>query len=196
MTTYTVSIGANARECGAFDGIYNMYRGAKVFSHTGIDLQDDGTLCFSIFIPLPHENEIEYFNNKPVKMFQRELENGTYSTSVRGFFTMDVVFDPSVYPDDRVDRILDGKLCMAYMVDTITDTIVGIRCFKLSDRAYKEFHKSCVKMMERGCTTYDALEGLQRYVLPVPVERLEKISVYIGRDTANIRTDNLVMLAG
>lgn len=107
---------------------------------------------------------------------------------------MDVIFDPSIYPDDRVDRVLDGKLCMAYMVDTITDTIVGIRCFKLSDRAYKEFHKSCVKMMERGCTTYDAIEGLKRFVLPVPVERLEKISVYIGRDTANTCVGNLVMI--
>ena len=51
-----------------------------------------------------------------------------------------------------------------------------------------------MKMMERGCTTYDAFEGLQRYVLPVSAERLEKISVYIGRDTANICVGNLVMI--
>ena len=190
-TTYfeEINVGGNAREIPSLQRIYDNIPNTQGFEYSAINLAADGSMYFHIFMPLPTKKEIEDFHNKPVKIYQKELGNGTYSTSVRGFTSFDIVFDPTIYPYNYIQNIKKGCICTAIMVDTITNTVVGIRMFSLNKKFYDEFHKSCVNMLDRGCTTKDMYEGLYKYVLPLSIDRLQKTSVYLGGTELNTTTE-------
>lgn len=195
MNTICIKTGTNAKESGYFDSVYNYFNGASRFEFYSINLRSDGGLDILIFMPSPTPREKDAFFNRPVKFYQKELQNGTYSTSVRGIANIDVVFDPTIYPRELIDNILKKEFCTAYLIDTNTNKIIGVRVLSLNEKVYEEFHKSCVTMLENGLTSYAAMEGLRKYVLPISAERLQKISNYIGREKTSTIVENLIMFS-
>lgn len=190
MNLDTIKVGANARNLQHFAGIYSELGWFRGFSYCGINVQQDGTLTFDFLGPNITQKEISDFMNKPVRVLQKRHWNGTYTVSIRGMCEMDVVIDPNIYPDDRISKISEPKLCYAFLVDTRKDTVVAFRVFSLSDNVYKEIGRACTAMLECGCTTADITAGWNNVALLSP-KQLEQVSVYLGRDVANIKTELL-----
>ena len=187
MNLDTIKVGANARELQYFAGIYSELGWLKGFSYSGINVKADGTLSIDLLFPNVTPKEIADFMNKPVRVLQKEHSNGAYTISVRGMCTIDAVIDPNIYPDDRISKIIEPKLCYAFLVDTRKDTVVAFRVFRLNDNVYKEIGRACAAMLENDCTTADIMAGWKNASL-LSSKQLEQLSVYLGRDVANINT--------
>ena len=192
MNLDTIKVGANARELQHFAGVYNALGWSRGFSYSGINVKADGTLSIDLLFPNVTPKEIADFMNKPVRILQKEHACGTYTVSVRGMCTIDVVIDPNIYPDDRISRISETKLSYAFLVDTCKNTVVAFRVFSLSDNVYKEIGRACTAMLENGYTSADITAGWENASLLSP-KQLEQLSVYLGRDVANIKTEQLFL---
>lgn len=192
MNIETIKVGTNARELQRFAGVFSELGRYKGFSYSGINVQADGTLSFDLLFPNVTPKEIADFMNKPVRVLQKEHPNGTYTISVRGMCTIDGVIDPNIYPDDRISKISEPKLCYAFLVDTRKDTVEAFRVFSLNNSVYEGIGRACTKMLERGCTTANIVDGWNNASLYSPKE-LERLSVYLGRDVTNIKTGHLFL---
>lgn len=105
---------------------------------------------------------------------------------------MDVIIDPTIYADNRISKINTQKFCLAFLVDTETDTIVATRVLCLGDNFYNKLSQSLNKMIELGITTEDMLSAFWEYINPKDLDECLKGARYIGKDhhsyTPNIIT--------
>lgn len=192
MNIETIKVGTNARNLQHFAGVYGEFGWLKGFSYSALNVLADGTMELDQFTPKITAKEIADFMNKPVRILQREQPNGTYTVSFRGLTTVDAMIDPTIYPDDRIAKISEPKLCYAFLVDTYKDTVVAFRVFTLSNKVYEEIGRACTKMLARGCTTSDVMAGWN-YATRFSPDALEKASVYLGRDVSNLKTEHLMI---
>lgn len=173
-----------ASECGMFDHIYRNHK-EKKFTYSNINLHSDGSLEINVFIPNVSKYEYEDFMSKPMRFYNKKLPNGAYQTSIRGATSMDVIFDPALYNDSRISKIPEKKMCNAFLIDTATDKILGIRAMQLNDKVYDEFYNSCSEMLKNNITLQDIIKAFTQYIIPYSHSAVLKQATYLGREVSN-----------
>lgn len=107
---------------------------------------------------------------------------------------MDVITDPTIYADNRISKINTQKFCLAFLVDTETDTIVAARVLCLGDNVYNKLSQSLNKMLELGITTEDMLSAFWKYINPNDLDECLNGARYIGKDHCSY-TPNIITTA-
>ncbi len=188
----TINGMSDARKCGLFDHVY-LTHPIKGFTYAGINILCDGSLEIDCFMPCVSKQETEDFMNKPIRFYKKDLPNGTISISIRGAISGDYIIDPTIYPDNRIERITERKWCSMFLVDTADNKILGIRICILNDETYETIYDVLQTMLNRGCKSFDAVTGFQDYVLPFSSNKFIKNASYFGREKGSYRTPNLLV---
>ena len=182
---------ANANECEVFEHIYKQYKGA--FTYSAINITDDGSIEIDCFMPRLSEIEVSDFLNKPLRVYKKVLPNGVVVFSLRGAISQDSIIDPTIYPDNRVAKLVEANSCTAYLVDTDSNRILGIRMYSLGNEIYNAISEALNDMSEKRCTSLDAFMAYQKYVIPISPSNFVKTATYIGREKGSVRTQELTM---
>lgn len=189
----TINGTTNARKCGLFNSLYNAHN-CKGFCYSGINILENGTIRIDVFLPSITKEEIHNFRKAHFKFYQNELPNKTISTHIRGGAITDAIIDPTIYADNRISKINTQKFCMAFLVDTETDTIVAARVLCLGDNFYNKLAQSLNKMIELEITTEDILSAFWEYIDPKDLDECLKGARYIGKDHHSF-TPNIITTA-
>ena len=177
---------SNAKECGAFDHIYMIIGEKSKWEGCTLLLDENGNLNLYDFMPNIRENEVYTFLNKPLRIYRNELSNGIITTSLRGMTNTDFVHLPNSSPVDLRWVIHEEQLVPAFLVDTATDEIKGVRIVGLSDKTISQLLKDWVAVEDRGFSTEEISETLNDSVYCHSPEVFQKRSEYVGRDISSM----------
>ena len=190
ISAFVINNTSDASKCGLFEHIYSDYIN-KGFSYSAINILSDGSLEIDCFMPHISQREAEDFMNKPVRFYKKELPNGAISISIRGAVIGDYIIDPIIYPDNRIELIVETSWCNMFLVDTEDNSIKGIRFCILSDEIYEAIDGALQIMLGRGLKSIDLVLAFKKYIAPFSPSKFIQRATYLGREKGNIRTQNL-----
>lgn len=188
---FTINGTSNARECGLFDGFYAIAGPKSKHELTSLLVNESGNLILCDFIPHIREDEVRRFLTSPFRIYRNELSNGIITTSIRGMSDMDFVHLPHSSPVDLRRVKPQGQIVDAFMVDTATDEIKGIRMVGISDRTASQLLHDWITIEQKGFSIEDINRTLATYVYPYSTKEFQNRSVYVGRDISSTVSHNL-----
>ena len=109
----------------------------------------------------------------------------------RGMVNIDAIIDPSIYPDNRIEKIKDRNECICFLVDTACNTIMGIKFLHLNDKAISFIGDNVKRMDDLGKDTMQCQIAYYNSVIPYTHKELVKRAVYLGKSDGSVATNNL-----
>lgn len=176
----------NADECGLFDAFY-MDRGKKSKKNIKSFFVDElGNFNLHIFAPNIKDEVIYKFLYEPFHIYRNEISDGVITTSLRGIVDMDFIHFPFCSLVDLRRVIPKGQQVKAFLIDTATDKIKGIRLVELSDETISQLLKDWTTIKYSGFSDLELLAILQKKAHNYSPDTFFKASTYVGRDTSSM----------
>ncbi|MBQ7793443.1 MAG: hypothetical protein IJ366_02880 [Clostridia bacterium] len=181
---------SDARKCGMFDAFY----ASGDSEYAGVNVLADGTLRIDFMARNISNQEINNFNNEPLKIYALHLESDCYAILLRGMVDMDVIVDPNLYPDNRIEKIQEKNRCLCFLVDTASNSICGIKTLKLGSKAISFISQNAKHMRDIGFSTRKCWTAYSMRILPYSSDELVKQAVYYGKNGGSVSTRNLITI--
>lgn len=184
---FTINGESNPKKCGVFDEFYES--GASEYS--GINVLEDGTLRIDFLARHLSRHEINNFHTEPLKVYGLHIGNDCYAILLRGMVNMDVIIDPSLYPDNRIEKVKEKNECICFLVDTASNVIMGIKFLRLNNMAISFVANNLKRMNDMGVNeTYCAMAYINR-IIPYTAKELVRCATYYGKSDGSVSTENL-----
>ena len=107
---------------------------------------------------------------------------------------MDVIIDPNVYSDNRIEKIQENNKCLCFLVDTASNIICGIKMLKLGSKAISFISQNAKRMRDIGFSTRKCDAAYSMRILPYSATELMNRAVYYGKHDGSVSTQNLVTI--
>ena len=187
---YTINGSTNAQKCGLFDEFYSMVGPKSREALTTLSVDEKGGLNLLCFMPYINNAEINNFLSSPLHIYRYELPNGIIANLIRGTVSCDFVHLPYSSPIDLREITPKNQLVNAFLVDTATDKIMGIRMLELPESTVRQLLSDWISIEDGGFDKRDIQDTLNRYIFTYSPEALEKKATYVGKNISSITTRN------
>ena len=184
---YTINGESNPKKCGMFDDFYNM----GFSEYTGVNVLEDGRLRIDFLARYLSRTEIDNFHTKPLKVYGLHIGNGCYAVLLRGMVNMDVIIDPSLYPDNRIEKVKEKNECICFLADTGSNVIMGIKFLRLENKAISFVANNLKHMADMGVNAMDCYQACKSRIIPYTPKELERRATYYGKSDRSVSTENL-----
>ena len=188
---FTINGENNSKKCGMFEDFYKS--GAA--EYTGMNILEDGTLRIDFLVRHLNRREIDNFHNEPLKVYGLHIGDDCYAILLRGMVNIDVIIDPTIYPDNRIQKIKEKNECICFLVDTASNSIMGIKFLRFNDKAISFIADNVNRMEIMGKDTIDCQLAYAERVIPFSPKELLKRAVYYGKSDGSVSTNNLCTFA-
>lgn len=184
---FTINGESNPKKCGVFDEFYES--GASEYS--GINVLEDGTLRIDFLARHLGRHEIINFHTEPLKVYGLHIGNDCYAILLRGMVNIDVIIDPSLYPDNRIEKVKEKNECICFLVDTASNVIMGIKFLRLENKAVSFVADNLKRMKDMGVNVMDWYLEFNNRIIPYTPKELMMRATYYGKSDRSICTENL-----
>ena len=186
---YFINGESDARKCGMFDAFY----ASGESEYGGINVLADGTLRIDFLAKNLSNCELIRFHNEPLKIYALHLESDCYAILLRGMVDMDVIIDPNIYPDNRIEKIQEKNTCLCFLVDTASNVICGIKTLRLGSKAISFICQNAKRMRDIGFSARKCGAAYSMRILPYSATELMNRAVYYGKQDGSVTTQNLII---
>lgn len=185
---YTINGESNPKKCGMFDDFYNM----GFSEYTGVNVLEDGTLRIDFLARHLSRPEVNNFHTKPLKVYGLHIGNDCYAVLLRGMVNIDVIIDPSMYSDNRIEKVKEKNECICFLVDTASNVIMGIKFLRLDNKAISFVADNLKQMADMGVNAMDSYLAYTNLIVPYTPRELERRATYYGKSDGSVSTENLL----
>lgn len=183
----TINGESNPKKCGVFDEFYKS--GASEYS--GINVLEDGTLRIDFLVRHLSRREVDNFRTQPLKVYGLHIGNDCFAILLRGMVDMDVIIDPSLYPDNRIDKVKEKNECICFLVDTASNVIMGIKFLRLDNKAVSFVADNLKRMKDKGVSAMDCYLAYNNRIIPYTPKELVRHATYYGKSDGSVSMKNL-----
>ena len=106
---------------------------------------------------------------------------------------MDVIIDPNIYSDNRIEKIQEKNTCRCFLVDTASNVICGIKTLRLGSKAISFICQNAKRMRDIGFSTRKCDAAYSMRILPYSATELMNRAVYYGKQDGSVTTQNLII---
>ena len=176
---YTIKKGTLVTEIPMLAGLGDIAK--KGGCYAALNINADGSIMLNCSIPHVHRDEINDFEYRTLSFYSYPVEGELSALLVRGAFSMDIILDGNIYPDDRIERMIcpNNSLVHMYQSDTMSGKITAIRTVYFPDELRLKLQQMIKSNM--NYTTRDIQNSYPKHIFKMTPNQLEEASTYMGK---------------
>lgn len=177
---YTIKKGTQLRDIPMLAGIGEVAQKGGCYS--GFNIGNDGSVMLTNLMPCVYRDEINDFEYRTLKFYSYPLTGGISALLVRGAFSMDIVLDGSIYPDDRIEQMTcpGNSIVLMFQSDTMNGKITAIRSVVFPEELMLKLQQMIQNNMKMGYLSRDTQLMFYKQIASMPPKHLEDNATLIG----------------